>query len=90
MIEMMVAPDYGLDAVGVHPGLVENLADILLHVQSPSRGLDLGQQRRTEVLPVFADAEVEENGAVKAGVLDEEGEDGASHPVVAFDGRGKK
>ena len=67
---MVVAPDYGINAVGVDPGLVENLADILLYVQYPSQGLDLGQQRRTEVLPVLADAEIEENGAVKAGVPD--------------------
>lgn len=90
VIKVMVAPDYGLDAVGVNPGLVENLADIFLHVQFPSQGLDLGQERRTEVFPVLTDAEVKENGAVKAGVLDEEGEDGVSYPVVAFDGRGKK
>lgn len=79
MVEVGVGPDDGFDLVQGE-GRGEDFGHGGGRREGPVEGGEVGDERGREVLPVFADAKAEEEGAVRCGgmALDEKGEAGAA------------
>ena len=87
MVKMGVAEDHGFDAGRVNASRIENLSYALLDLNGPIDSLEKTDQNGAQVLPVLAQAEVEEEATsciVRARMFDEEGEYRHLEELMAF------